>query len=602
MSRKFKRNLSSTYYDAGSFSSLASQTTLTDTQQKKSAHEDEVSNSSLQEQQIQVATESNTETNSAGTPSVIEPPLPFQPSLWRVPTNNARSGATPDVEQGMSIKSNYFMDDTATRNTTMYNTDLTRDNSIATAISMRRADIMVSRDNPQHLHQHRLSGVLNNSTDEEEVSTTLNENSNNLHHSHHHAVPERDELLYEKKKSIIILLGRLLLKCGCPCHRVDEALQHTAKLLVLDASFSFLPDSVLITFTNASDTQSIMVKSPQGFDNGKIAKINDIMNNFHRGEIDLDRCLVVLHEVATAPPTCGLWSTLFFFTVSSFAASAMMFGGTWVDAAFSGLLGLLVAILFTLSGYFPIYARVFEISASVLVAIITRALHKYCCFTSVAIPAILILLPGYTMTVGVIELSARHVTTGIIRLVYAVFYAFQLAYGLQIGSSVYNAIDPTSSEEGLCGQTLVSPWFYIPLLPILSIAIALSYGSSHKQWISQIISVAIAFCISFFLGKVIPDGQIVGSIAAFAIGLYSNFALKVTGEPPLAPLCVGVTLLVPGSIGVKGAFSVLHHSDLDQSIFPMKMLTIALGLSAGLFASAMIVYPSGKKRSMYISL
>jgi uncharacterized membrane protein YjjB (DUF3815 family) len=47
----------------------------------------------------------------------------------------------------------------------------------------------------------------------------------------------------------------------------------------------------------------------------------------------------------------------------------------------------------------------------------------------------------------------------------------------------------------------------------------------------------------------VSDGQIVGSIAAFAIGLYSNFALNITGEPPLAPLCVGVTLLVPGSIG-----------------------------------------------------
>lgn len=149
---------------------------------------------------------------------------------------------------------------------------------------------------------------------------------------------------------------------------------------------------------------------------------------------------------------------------------------------------------------------------------------------------------------------------------YAVFYAFQLAYGLQIGSSVYNAIDPNSSEEGLCGQTLVSPWFYIPLLPILSIAIALSYGSSHKQWISQIISVAIAFGISYFLGKVIPDGQIVGSIAAFAIGLYSNFALKVTGEPPLAPLCVGVTLLVPGSIGKFYAVTYLK-SFLNQLFF-----------------------------------
>lgn len=114
---------------------------------------------------------------------------------------------------------------------------------------------------------------------------------------------------------------------------------------------------------------------------------------------------------------------------------------------------------------------------------------------------------------------------------------------------MYNAIDSTSPEDGICGQNLVSPWFYIPLLPVLSISIALSYGSSRKQWISQTISATIAFCLTYFLGKVIPDGQIVGAIAAFAVGLYSNFALKVTGEPPLGPLCVGVTLLVPGSIG-----------------------------------------------------
>lgn len=55
-------------------------------------------------------------------------------------------------------------------------------------------------------------------------------------------------------------------------------------------------------------------------------------------------------------------------------------------------------------------------------------------------------------------------------------------------------------------------------------------------------------------------------------------------------------------LGVRGAYSVLHQSDLTQGNFPMTMLTIALGLSAGLFAAAMIVYPSGKKRSMYISL
>jgi uncharacterized membrane protein YjjP (DUF1212 family) len=164
-----------------------------------------------------------------------------------------------------------------------------------------------------------------------------------------------------------------------------------------------LPDSVLITFTQGDETQSIMVKSPQGYDNGKIVMINDIMNFFHRGEIDLDRCLILLHDVATAPPTCGVWSTVLFFALSSFSASAMMFGGSWIDASISGALGLLVAILYILSAHFPIYARVFEISASVAVAIIARALHNYCCFTSVAMSAILILLPGYTMTVGVVK-------------------------------------------------------------------------------------------------------------------------------------------------------------------------------------------------------
>ncbi|KAL7318855.1 pheromone-regulated protein prm10 [Mucor circinelloides] len=606
MPTSHKKTLSSSYYDAGSFSSIASQATLTELPTRSNSN-----------QTINRLTPQQTSEPVAVPPAVaaigpaMDAPLPFRPSLWRANTINSRSvNNTPDLERGASIKSNYFnkMDRVSTNTSNHHNsttpgaayqTDLKRDNSIATAISMRRADIMVSRDNPQHLHQHRISGVRN----DDEDSTIHADMTDNLDQHSIHAMPcVKDELLYEKKKSIIILLGRLLLKCGCPCHRVDETLQHTSKILELDASFSFLPDSVLITFTDGDETQSIMVKSPQGFDNGKIAKINDIMNFFQRGELDLDRCLVLLHDVATAPPTCGVWSTVTFFTLSSFTASAMMFGGSWVDACISGSLGLLVAILYILSAHFPIYARVFEISASVVVAIITRALHNYCCFTSVVLSAILILLPGYTMTVGVIELSARHVTTGIVRLVYAVFYAFQLAYGLQVGSSVYNAIDPSAPEDGLCGQTLVSPWFYILLLPVLSISIALSYGSSRKQWISQTLSATIAFCLSYFLGKVIPDGQIVGSIAAFAIGLYSNFALKITGEPPLAPLCVGVTLLVPGSIGVRGAYSVLHQTDLTQGNFPMQMLTIALGLSAGLFAAAMIVYPAGKKRSMYISL
>ncbi|KAI8997126.1 hypothetical protein BDB01DRAFT_713791 [Pilobolus umbonatus] len=263
---------------------------------------------------------------------------------------------------------------------------------------MRRTEIMVTRDNPQNLHQPSSTTRI---TDNE--STTIDNNST-ICHNKMETISIEDDILFEKKKSIIILLGRLLLKCGCPCHRVHDILQQASSALLLDASFSFLPDSVMISFTDSIDTQSVMVKSPQGYDNGKIAMINDIMNDFFREEVDIDRCFLLLHDVATAPPTCGMLGTIMFFVLGSFGVTGVMFQGTWMDTLISTFLGLLVAMLYIISAQFPIYAKIFEISVSICVSIICRALHDYCCFSKVAMSALLILLPGYTITIGVVSI------------------------------------------------------------------------------------------------------------------------------------------------------------------------------------------------------
>lgn len=92
----------------------------------------------------------------------------------------------------------------------VYIPNLARGDSIATAISMRRADIMVSRDDPQNLHQNETR------RDEEEAVDDADKSN-------------QDSVLFEKKKSIIILLGRLLLKCGCPCHRVVNKTKNKKK-------------------------------------------------------------------------------------------------------------------------------------------------------------------------------------------------------------------------------------------------------------------------------------------------------------------------------------------------------------------------------------
>ncbi|KAI9306090.1 hypothetical protein BJ944DRAFT_178859 [Cunninghamella echinulata] len=310
-----------------------------------------------------------------------------------------------------------------------------------------------------------------------------------------------------------------------------------------------------------------------------------------------------MNNIITSPPTCGIWRLIFAFIILGFSASIVMFHGTWIDGIVSGLLGGLVGLLLHLASSAPAYAPVYDITACAICAIIGRALHQYCCFNASVIPALLILLPGYNMTVSVMEITSKHVVTGTLRMGYALIYTFMLAYGLRLGSYLYSVMDPESDSTGYCPtSTEISHWFYFLLFPIMSIGIGISYGSSAKQWFSQVLCAAVGFCVTYFLGDIITDSQILGAISAFTVGLYGHLALKITGEPPISPISVGITLLVPGSLGVKSVYAMLHLHDTSQSAFALQMLNVAIGLSVGLIASAMIVYPSGKKRSLYISL
>ncbi|KAI9467938.1 hypothetical protein BDB00DRAFT_777468 [Zychaea mexicana] len=218
-----------------------------------------------------------------------------------------------------------------------------------------------------------------------------------------------------KKERLVVLLGECLLKSGCPGHRAEEALQHSASILGLtNASFSLLPETVLVTFMSDGGNkhqQSLMIKSPTSLDMGKIGQVHQIMNrcliqqaNTKKDDDDvLDQCIQALQHVSNSPPTWGFLGTLFSFFVSSFTACAMLFDGSWIDCILSGILGLVVAVLFVLASCRPIYGRVFEISACVFVSALAQALHAYCCFTSVAVSGVLNLLPGYAMTMAVVS-------------------------------------------------------------------------------------------------------------------------------------------------------------------------------------------------------
>jgi uncharacterized membrane protein YjjP (DUF1212 family) len=170
--------------------------------------------------------------------------------------------------------------------------------------------------------------------------------------------------------------------------------------LSVNATFVFIPGTMMMTF----DTQTILVRCPQGFDMGKLTQVNDIIQDMctKPNDISLIQSLERLDALFTAKPTWNPWITLLSHTLTSLLTAPVMFKATCVDTALSGALGLLVALLILLSERYTAYCNIFEISTTILVSFITKALDQWVCFTGVVLSATSILIPGYTLTMSIV--------------------------------------------------------------------------------------------------------------------------------------------------------------------------------------------------------
>ncbi|ORX55202.1 hypothetical protein DM01DRAFT_1407209 [Hesseltinella vesiculosa] len=451
--------------------------------------------------------------------------------------------------------------------------------------------------------------------------------------------------------------GTLLLACGSPSHRTEMGLTLLAEKLALKhLIFTFTPEAVQIGSNSGRQAAKctkfkqekkslekpgrqrlhqdiaeeetmdkfdgldadddldkrlgdndvfppLLLKTGVWPDTTRLSKIAKTLNAFLKDKQSFDTTLQQLRDIQTQPASVNPYTLFASFTLLAFSSSLILFNGTWLDGTIAACLGGIMGVLIILALDLPVYARVFDISACALVSFLGRVLSRYCCYNATVIPAIVILLPGYNMTLSVMELTEKQVVSGTIRLAYAIFYTFMLGYGLHIGSSLYNAIDPSSELAGHCPtDSGVPTWTYVPMFPLLSISIGLSFGANWRQWFSQTICAGLGFTTTFFLQPLMQEAAVLNTLATFVVGLYCHLTLRYFGEQPLAPLCVGITLLLPGSLGVKGAYAFLNQKDTDQASFAFNMLNVALGLSVGLFASAMVVYPWGKPKSLSISM
>lgn len=94
---------------------------------------------------------------------------------------------------------------------------------------------------------------------------------------------------------------------------------------------------------------------------------------------------------------------------------------SFIDALMTIPLGWLLCVVQIISARNDMFSNVFEIAIATIISFIAAALAstRYFCYTALVSGGVVLILPGYIVLTGALELASRNITAGAVRIGYS---------------------------------------------------------------------------------------------------------------------------------------------------------------------------------------
>ncbi|KAH3662438.1 hypothetical protein OGAPHI_005690 [Ogataea philodendri] len=437
-----------------------------------------------------------------------------------------------------------------------------------------------------------------------------------------------------QRQRFILTLCKAFMLYGAPTHRLEEYMSMTARVLEIDGSFIYFPGCMIVSFGDAATHTSDMklVRCAQGLDLGKLDETHDIYKAVVHDRIGVEEASGNLDEILGRKPRFNKWICVLLYAFSSAMVTPWGFGGSWIDMPISFGIGLLIGFLqFFISPRSVLYSSVFEVSSCIVASFIGRAIGSInggdtFCFAAIVQGSLALILPGYIILCGSLELQSRNLVAGSVRMFYAFIYSLMMSFGITLGAALYGWIDRGAVSHTSCTSN-VQPAWRILLVPLFTIGLALINQSSWSQLPIMVFISGSGYVVTYFSGLHFKlQTEFNATLGCFIIGLVSNAYTRLLKSfnkifskgsfMTVSIMLPAVFVQVPSGIasqgsllvGVDSANNLVNgtSSSTDSSTssisFGMVMIQVALGISIGLFMATLVVYPLGKKRTGLFTL
>lgn len=387
-----------------------------------------------------------------------------------------------------------------------------------------------------------------------------------------------------------VKLGRALHQYGTPTHRLERAMNLILRKLGLDGHFFSTPTGIFASFGLPEEHRTSLIRvEPSEVNLEKLTLLDDLVGRVAHGEINAATAAKRVDEIVAAPPRYGPWLSAFSFGVVS-GAAARFFGGGWRECVAAMFIGLVLGGFAAIVGRSEDASRIFEPMAAVIAAALAMIAARMLSPVSVYITTLaglIVLVPGFTLTVAMRELSTGNLIAGTARLMGAALLFLEIGFGVALGSQINRLLPEAvlfSNSVPLAPWTL---WIALLIAP-LAFAVLLHARPQDIGWIM------LAGCLSFGgarAGAIVVGPQLGACLGAIVVGAGSNLYARVMNRPAAVPLVPGIMLLVPGSVGF-GSFAKFIERDIITGVeTAFNMILIAVALVTGLLIANIIVAP-----------
>jgi uncharacterized membrane protein YjjP (DUF1212 family) len=435
------------------------------------------------------------------------------------------------------------------------------------------------------------------------------------------------------RQQYIMQLCRALMKYGAPTHRLEEYMMMTCNVLDVNGQFMYIPGCMFMSFddplTRTAEVKIIRVI--QGLDLSRLAETHNVYKNVVHDVLSVEDATNQLDEIMRRKPRYNRWMLVLLTGLASVAVGPYSFSARPIDLPIIFVLGSLVGFMqHILAPSSATYSNVLEVSAAILTSFLARAFgsithngERVFCYAALTESSIAMILPGFSVLSSSLELQSHQMNAGSIRMVFTIIYSLFLGYGVTVGTTIYGVIDKNATDQSTCPNA-TADWGneyiqHFPWVALFCFFAALINQAKLKQVPVTVFMGVCGYVANYFSSKKLGSGQVSNTVGAFTIGLLANLYSRLWHGHAAAAIIPGIFTLVPSGLASSGSIlegleyaeavasgnaTAISNANSGSSLTALGygMIQTAIGISVGLFVSALIVYPHGKKRSGIFSL